>query len=68
MNLSNEGYFLGEFLKISLGPRFALLKKIRVLGDLAKIAITWPFGHVWSRFLRVNLFQSLHFKSILYTG
>ena len=50
MGLSNEGYFLGDFLKISLGPPFALFQKMRVLGDLAKIAITWPFGHFWSRF------------------
>ena len=40
----------GRFLKIFLGPPFALLQKMRVLGDLAKIAITWPFGHFWSRF------------------
>ena len=37
--------FLGDFGEISLGPPFALFKKMRVLGDLAKIAITWPFGH-----------------------
>ena len=45
LGLSNEGYFLADFLKISFGPPFALLRKMRVLGDLAKIAITWPFGH-----------------------
>ena len=45
LGLSKEGYFLGDFLKISLGPPFPLLRKMRVLGDLAKIAITWPFGH-----------------------
>ena len=45
MGLSNEGYFLGDFLKISFGPPFALFQKMWVLGDLAKIAITWPFGH-----------------------
>ena len=43
--LSSEEYFLADFLKISLGPPFALLRKMRVLRDLAKIAITWPFGH-----------------------
>ena len=36
---------MGDFLKVSLGPPFALFQKKRVLGDLAKIAITWPFGH-----------------------
>ena len=36
LGLSNEGYFLGDFWKISLGPPFALFQKIRVLGDLAK--------------------------------
>ena len=50
MGLSNEGFFLGDFLKITLGPPFALFQKMRVLGDLAKIAITSPFGHFWSRF------------------
>ena len=44
MGLLSEGYLLGDFLKICLGPPFALLQKMRVLGDLAKIAITWPFG------------------------
>ena len=68
MGLSNEGYFLGDFLKISLGPPFALFQKMRVLGDLAKIAITWPFGYFWSRCLRLNFVQSLHFKSILIRG
>ena len=42
---SNDGYFLGDFCKVSLGPPFALFLKMRVLGDLAKITITWPFGH-----------------------
>ena len=45
MGLSNEGYFLGDFRNFSLGSPFALFQKMRVLGDLAKIAITWPFGH-----------------------
>ena len=36
LGLSNEAYFLGDFLKISLGPPFALFHKMRVLGDLAK--------------------------------
>ena len=41
---------------------------MRVLGDLAKIALTWPFGHFWSRCLRQNAFQSLHFQCILNRG
>ena len=41
---------------------------MRVLGDHAKIAITLQFGHSFSRFLRQNLAQSLHFISILITG
>ena len=45
LGLSNDGYFLGDFCKVSLGPPFALFLKMRVLGDLAKITITWPFGH-----------------------
>ena len=45
LGFSNDGYFLGVFIKISLGPPFAVFQKMRVLGDLAKIAITWPFGH-----------------------
>ena len=45
LRLSNEGYFLGDFCKFSLRPPFALFQKMRVLGDLAKIAITSPFGH-----------------------
>ena len=38
---------------------------MRVSGNLAKFAITWPFGHFWSRFLRQNLFQSFHVKCML---
>ena len=68
MGLSNEGYFLGDFLKISLGPPIAVFQKMRVLGDLAKIAITWPFGHFWSRLLRHNLAQSLQYNRILTRG
>ena len=52
MGLSNEDYFLSDFLKISLGPPFALFKKMQVLGELAKIPIPLPFGHFWSRLLR----------------
>ena len=68
MGVSNKGYFLGDFLKISLGPPFALFQKMRVVGDLSKIAITWPFGHFYSRCLRQNLFHSLHYRSIQIRG
>ena len=40
MGLSNDGYVLGDFLRSSLGPPFALFQKMRVLGDLAKVAIS----------------------------
>ena len=66
--VSKKTYFLCDFLKISLGPPFALFKKMQVLGDLVKIAITWEFGYFWSRCLRLNFVQSLHFKSILIRG
>ena len=68
LGLWNEGYFLGDFWKISLGPPFALFEKMRILGDLARIAITWPFVHFWFRLLRQNLLQCLHFKCILNRG
>ena len=68
MGLLNEGIFLGDFLKISFGPSFALFQKMWLLGDLAKIAITWPFGVFWSRCLRHNVFQSLQFTRILIDG
>ena len=64
----SEGYFLGDFWKTSLGLPFALFLKMRVLGDLPKIAITWPFGHFLSRCVRLNLLQSLHFKCMLIRG
>ena len=68
LGLSNAGYFSGDFWEISLGSPFALFQKMLVLGDLAKIAITWQFGHSLSRCLQQNRAQSLHFKSILITG
>ena len=37
--------FWAIFLKNALVPPDALIQKMRVLRDLAKIAITWPFGH-----------------------
>ena len=37
--------FWAIFEKVSLVPPFALFQEMRVLVDLAKIAITWPFGH-----------------------
>ena len=44
LGLSNEGYFLGDFLRIFLRALFALFQKMRVLGDLAIIAMTCSFG------------------------
>ena len=49
----------------AFGPSFSLFQKMRVLGDLAIIAITCPFGHFWSRCLRLILLQSLQFKCIV---
>ena len=43
--LSNRAYFLGDFLKISLGPPFPVFQKMGILSDLPKIAITLPSGH-----------------------
>ena len=40
---------MGDFSKIDLLPPVALFQKMRVLHDLAKIAIPLPFGHFWSR-------------------
>ena len=40
LDLLNEGTFLGDFSKFSLRPLFARFQKMRVLGDLARIAIT----------------------------
>ena len=37
-------------------PPFALFQKMRDLGDLAKIAITWLFGNFWSRFFAPKSF------------
>ena len=68
LGVSNEGYFLGDFSKISFGAPFVLFYKMRVLGDPAEIAITWPFGHFWSRCLRENVLQFLHFKFVLIRG
>ena len=48
--LLSKALFLGDFLKMSLGPPFALFQKLRVLDDLPKIVITWLFGLFWSRF------------------
>ena len=68
MRETTSGFFkrgLLFFLKIFPGPPFALFQKMRVLGDLEIIAITWQFGHSLSRCLQQNRAQSLHFKSIL---
>ena len=57
--LLSEGNFRCDFWKISFGPPFALFYKIRVLGDPAKIAKTWSFGHFWSRFFGPKIFSGL---------
>ena len=57
--------FWAIFEKFFLGPPFKRFQKMRIFGDHAKIAITWQFGHSLSRFMRQNLAQCLHFKSIL---
>ena len=62
LGLLNEGYFLGDFWKFSLGPPLALFQKMRVLGDLAKLAITLPFRHFGSRCLHPNLLQYKNIK------
>ena len=41
VGLWKQGYFLGDFLKTSLALPFALFLKMRVLGDLAKIVVTF---------------------------
>ena len=60
--------FWAIFEKFYLGPPFSLFQKMRVLGHLVKIAMTWPFGHFGSRCLPQNLLQSFHYKSILLRG
>ena len=50
---------MGDLLKISLGPPFALFNKMRVLGDLAKIAITR--ATVWAIFETFPLVPAMHF-------
>ena len=65
LTLPNEGFFLGDFLKNSFAPPFAVFQKMRVFGDLAKIAITWLFGHVWSNCLRQILLHFFDIKNIL---
>ena len=61
LSLFSEGIFLGDFLKISFGPPFALLQKMRVSGNLAKIAITWPFGHCFKPFFAAKSLPVLAF-------
>ena len=54
--------FWAIFVKFFLGPPFALFQKMRVLGDLAKIAITSSFGHFWSRFFAPKSFPVFVFE------
>ena len=60
--------FWTSFEKFPLAPPFAFFKKMRVLNDLAKIAITWPFGQFWSLGLLQNVLQFMHFKFVLFRG
>ena len=45
MGLSNERYFLGDFYKNFPWFPLCTFTENAGLGDLAKLAITWPFGH-----------------------
>ena len=63
-----RGLPFGRFLKNFLWSPLCTFSENAGLGDLAKIAITWPFGHFWSRCLHQNVFQSLHFKCMLIKG
>ena len=65
---SGRASFWAIFEKFPLVFRLRFFRKCGFLGYVAKIAITWPFGHFWSRWLRGNLFQSLHFRCILIRG
>ena len=47
---SARASFWAIFEKFSLVPPLHVFRKMRVLGDLAKIAITWSFGKFWCRF------------------
>ena len=63
-----RGLLFEQFLKnFPWSPLCTFLENAG-LGDLAKIAITWPFGHFWSRLMRQNLLHSLRVKSILIEG
>ena len=68
MALLREGYLLGDFWKSPLVPPLHFLRKCWFWVTLQKIAITWPFGHVWSPCLRQNHFQSLQVKCVLIRG
>ena len=61
-SLLNEGYFSDGFLKTYLGPPFALFQKLRAFGDLPKIAITWLFGLIGSRFFTPKSSPMFAFK------
>ena len=50
VGLLKRGLLFGRFLKNFSWSPFALFLKMQVLGDLAIIALTWPFGHFWRRF------------------
>ena len=60
--LSKEVFFLEDFWKIFLSLPVPFFQKMRVLNDLAKIPIFWPFGNFSSRCLNQNILPCLHFK------
>ena len=64
LGLLIEVNVLGDFLKNFPWSPLCTFPENTGLGDLAKIAITWPFGNFWSRFLHQNHLQSSHFNWI----
>ena len=61
----DQSLIFGRFLKNFPWSPVLFFQKMRVLNDLAKIPITWPFGNFWSRCLNQNILPSLHFKCVL---
>ena len=54
----------GRFFKNFPSSPLCTFSENAGLDDLAKIAITWPLRHFWSRLMRQNLVQSLQYKWI----
>ena len=57
--------FYAIFEKFLLVPPFYFLRKCWFWVTLPKCAITWLFGHFWSRCFRQNLLQAWRYKCIL---